>query len=92
MKSAPPTVQGKRAAAILNRPTVPLFCSVMAFAVLVVHSAPGSKIEAFSRGLLAAAKPLYTFDHPANAALIQAGARTITLSTDWKSLTARRTP
>jgi len=56
----------------------------MAAAVIVPHAAPGSKIEVLSLELLAVGKPLYTFDHPANAALIQAGARPITPETDWK--------
>ncbi|MBI3986395.1 MAG: DNA-processing protein DprA [Lentisphaerae bacterium] len=49
----------------------------MASAVVVAHAAPGSKMEALCRDLLAAGKPLYTFDHPANAALIGYGASTI---------------
>ncbi|NLE58884.1 MAG: hypothetical protein GX616_11020 [Planctomycetes bacterium] len=60
----------------------------MTDAVLVVHAAPGSKIEALSLKLLAAGKPLYTFDHPANAALIQAGARPINPEVDWKCMLA----
>lgn len=58
----------------------------MASAVVVAHAAPGSKMEAFCRELLAAGKPLYTFDHPANAAIIQDGARRITPETDWKRI------
>ena len=50
----------------------------MADVVFVVHAAPGSKIEALSLKLLAVGKPLYTFDHPANVALIAAGAHAIT--------------
>ena len=49
----------------------------MASAVVVAHAAPGSKMEALCRDLLAAGKPLYTFDHPANAALIEAGAKNV---------------
>jgi len=49
----------------------------MASAVVVAHAAPGSKMEALCRDILAAGKPLYTFDHPANAALIEAGAKGI---------------
>ena len=56
----------------------------MAAAVIVAHAAPGSKMEALCRDLLATGKPLYTFDHPANAALIQAGARAIAANTDWE--------
>ena len=57
----------------------------MASAVIVAHAAPGSKMEALCRDILANGKPLYTFDHPANAALIQAGAKSVdTLDlADW---------
>lgn len=66
--------------------------AAMAAAVIVIHAAPGSKVEALSLELLAAGKPLYTFDHPANAALLKAGARPIAPSTDWKNLAARSAP
>jgi predicted Rossmann fold nucleotide-binding protein DprA/Smf involved in DNA uptake len=46
----------------------------LADAVVVAHAAPGSKMEVFCRELLAAGKPVYTFDHPANASLLTAGA------------------
>jgi predicted Rossmann fold nucleotide-binding protein DprA/Smf involved in DNA uptake len=49
----------------------------LAATVVVAHAAPGSKIEALSLELLAAGKPLYTFDHPANAAILAAGAHPI---------------
>ncbi len=49
----------------------------IAEAVVVAHAAPGSKMEALCREILAAGKPLYTFDHPANAALLAAGAKRI---------------
>jgi len=49
----------------------------MADAVVISHAAPGSKIEALCHELLAAGKTLFTFDHSANAALIQAGARSV---------------
>ena len=52
-----------------------------AAAVVVAHAAPGSKMETLCQDILAAGKPLYTFDHPANAALLQAGARA--LSSDF---------
>jgi len=55
----------------------------MAVAVVVAHAAPGSKMETLCREILSAGKPLYTFDHPANAAIISAGARLITPETDW---------
>ncbi len=53
------------------------FVADMAAAIVVAHAAPGSKMESLCRELLAAGKPLYTFDDPANAALLQAGAWTI---------------
>ena len=46
----------------------------IASAVVVTHAAPGSKMEALCRDVLAAGKPLYTFEHPANATLQAAGA------------------
>ena len=49
----------------------------MAAAVVVAHAAPGSKMEVLCRDILAAGKPLYTFDHPTNAALIEAGAKSV---------------
>ena len=61
----------------------------LAAAVVVAHAAPGSKIESLSLALLAAGKPLYTFDHPANAALIQAGAHAITSEIDWNTTPLR---
>lgn len=53
----------------------------MASAVVVAHAAPGSKMEALCREIQATGKPLFTFDHPANAALIDAGAAVITPET-----------
>ncbi len=52
-----------------------LLVAGMADAVVVAHAAPGSKMEALCRDILADGKPLYTFDHPANAALLAAGAK-----------------
>ncbi len=49
----------------------------MADAVVVAHAAPGSKMEALCRDILAAGKPIYTFDNPANADLLAAGAKRI---------------
>jgi predicted Rossmann fold nucleotide-binding protein DprA/Smf involved in DNA uptake len=51
----------------------------MASAVVVAHAAPGSKMETLCGELLAAGKPLYTFDHPANAALMRVGAKSIVM-------------
>ena len=49
----------------------------LADAVVVAHAAPGSKMEALCREILAAGKPLYTFDHSANAAILADGAKTV---------------
>lgn len=49
----------------------------MASAVVVAHAAPGGMMEALCRDLLAAGKPVFTFDHPENAALISHGAKRI---------------
>ena len=56
----------------------------LAAVVVVAHASPGSKMEALGREILATGKPVYTFDHPANAALIQCGARVITPGMEWK--------
>lgn len=63
----------------------------MASAVVVAHAAPGSKMEALCRDILAAGKPLYTFDHPANAALIQAGAEKLDINDQCFPFTGRLT-
>jgi hypothetical protein len=55
----------------------------LAAAAVVVHAAPGSRTEALCLELLKAGKPVYTFNHPANAGIIQAGAKTVTDDTDW---------
>ncbi len=60
----------------------------LASAIVVAHAATGSKMEALCRDILTAGKPLYTFDHPANAGLIQAGARPIAPDTCWKDIIA----
>ena len=49
----------------------------LADAVVIAHAAPGSKMEALCRDILAADKPLYTFDHPANVFLIESGAKSV---------------
>lgn len=46
-----------------------------AAAVLVAYAHPAGETEALARELLAAGKPVYTIDHPANAALLAAGAQ-----------------
>lgn len=64
----------------------------MASVVVVTHAAPGSKMEALCRDILVGGKPLYTFDHPENKALIQAGAQLLTTETNWKSALSQETP
>lgn len=39
-----------------------------------IHARPGGRTEALARELIAAGKPLYTLDHPANAGLLGLGA------------------
>jgi predicted Rossmann fold nucleotide-binding protein DprA/Smf involved in DNA uptake len=56
----------------------------MASVVVVAHAAPSSKMETLCRVILAAGKPIYTFDHPTNASLIDAGAVRIDDSTRWQ--------
>ena len=45
----------------------------------LVHAAPGGKTEAFARKLAGTGKPLLTLDSPANANLMQMGARALSL-------------
>ena len=42
-----------------------------------VHAAPGGKTEAFARKLAESGKPLLTLDSPANANLMEMGARAL---------------
>lgn len=50
----------------------------LADAVVVAHAAPGSKMETLCCDLLAVGqKPLYTFEHPANAELFRLGAKDV---------------
>jgi predicted Rossmann fold nucleotide-binding protein DprA/Smf involved in DNA uptake len=58
----------------------------MASVVFVPHAAAGSKMESLCREILSSGKPLYTFDHPANAVLLQAGAKIVSANTDWKQI------
>jgi hypothetical protein len=62
------------------------FVADMASAVIVPHAAAGSKMAALCREVLVSGKSLYTFDHPANIALLKAGARAVTPDTDWKQV------
>ena len=51
--------------------------AALARTVVIAHAAPGSKMEAFARSLLAEGKPVFTFPCPANDALLAAGARAL---------------
>ncbi len=53
------------------------FVASMADAIVVSHATSGGKMDALCRELLAAGKPLYTFDHPANEELLRAGAQSV---------------
>ena len=48
----------------------------LASRVFIAHAAPGGKTEAFARKLAASGKTLLTLDSPANANLVEMGART----------------
>lgn len=50
----------------------------MANAVIVAHATSGGKMELLCREVLAAGKPLYTFDDPANIHLMESGAKPVT--------------
>jgi predicted Rossmann fold nucleotide-binding protein DprA/Smf involved in DNA uptake len=58
----------------------------MAQVLVVAYAVPGGKTEAFCKEQLAAGKPLYTFDHPDNAAILRAGARPIAPEIHWNTL------
>ena len=45
--------------------------------VFIAHAAPGSRTEAFARGLAESGKPVLTLDSPANANLVEMGAETM---------------
>jgi len=49
----------------------------LAAAIVIAHAASGSKIEDLALELTDAGKPIYTFDHPANAAILERGARDV---------------
>ena len=71
--------------ATVRRPTAMLaaqrndLVASLASRVFIAHAAPGSKTEAFARRLADAGKPLLTLDVPANANLLEIGARTVQL-------------
>ena len=45
--------------------------------VFIAHAAPGSKTEAFARKLATLGKPLLTLDSPANANMVEMGAKVV---------------
>ena len=49
----------------------------LAAQVFIAHAAPGSKTEAFARKLAALGKPLLTLDSPANANMVEMGAKVV---------------
>lgn len=53
------------------------FVADMADAIVVAHATSGGKMDSLCRQTLAAGKPLYTFEHPANRDLMKAGARSV---------------
>jgi predicted Rossmann fold nucleotide-binding protein DprA/Smf involved in DNA uptake len=91
VSSFPPKVRRATAptAAARNR-----LVADLAAAVFVPHAAAGSKIEALCHELLSSGKRLFTFEHAANTALLQAGAQAATPETDWKQVleAGRTTP
>lgn len=51
------------------------FSAALADACFVAHAAPGGKTEALCREVMGWGKPLYTLDDPANANLLEMGAK-----------------
>ncbi len=78
----PATVRRTTAATAMARNR---FLADLAAEVVVAHASPGSKVEALALGLLASGRRVHTFDHPANAHLLDAGAQSITPETAWPS-------
>lgn len=51
--------------------------AALATRLFIVHAAPGSKTEQLGREAIGWGQPVYTFDHPANARLIDIGAAAV---------------
>ena len=49
----------------------------LAETIVVAHAAAGGKTEALCRRILESGKPLFTFEHPDNQALLDLGARSV---------------
>jgi predicted Rossmann fold nucleotide-binding protein DprA/Smf involved in DNA uptake len=56
------------------------FVAALAERVLFVHAAPGGRTEVLAREVIGWGKPVHTLAHPANAALMDLGARILS---DW---------
>lgn len=72
--------------ALPRRPTIDLaeqrnrFASAISDAVLILHAAPGGKLERLADELLVSGKRVWTLDDPTNAGLISKGARPLSPS------------
>ncbi len=62
--------------------------AAMADATLIVHAEPNSKIQSLANELLSERSPVFTFEHPGNSHLIEAGARPVTPATPWQTFFA----
>ncbi|MCW5769160.1 MAG: hypothetical protein KIT19_10785 [Phycisphaeraceae bacterium] len=76
-----------RRSSLPTRPTTDLaehrnrFACSISDAVLILHASSGGKIERLTCNLLAAGKPVWTLDDPANASLVRVGAVPLTPAT-----------
>lgn len=55
------------------------FVASQAVALFIAHASPNGKIEALAREIIPTGKPVYTFDLPENANLLNIGARPLTV-------------
>lgn len=62
------------------------FAAALAERVLFIHAAPGGRTEALAREMISWGKPAYALAHPANAALMDLGARVLN---DWDGFCVR---
>ena len=83
--------------ATAQRPTADLaaqrndLVASLASRVFIAHAAAGSKTEAFARKLVELGKPLLTLDSPANANLVEMGAKVIHATRNLKVLISHGT-
>lgn len=81
-----------------RRPTAKLaeernqFVAALATEVFVAYAAEGGKTEQLCRDLIAAGRPVFTFDAPANARLIAKGCMSVTIAGLVKRWTRRDNP